>query len=114
MKVISMPRAVRPGDQVADLVVVDALQRHGVDLDLQPRRAAPPRCPSMTLPKSPQRVMAPNLSGSSVSSDTLTRFTPQPARASAKRRQLRAVGGQRQFVERAGARDGATGAGTAP
>ena len=36
MKVRSKPRVAAPGDEVVDLAVVDALERHGVDLDLQP------------------------------------------------------------------------------
>ena len=64
--------------------------------------------PASTLSRSPQRVMARNLSGSSVSSETLMRLTPQSASSAAYFGELRAVGGQRQLVERAGRRGGAT------
>jgi hypothetical protein len=59
-------------------VLVEALERHGVDLDLQARRLRR-RMPSRTLPRSPQRVILANLSGSSVSIETLMRRTPQSA-----------------------------------
>ena len=59
--------------------------------------------PASTLSRSPQRVMARNFAGSSVSSETLMRRTPQSAQFVGKARQLRAVGGQRQFIERAAA-----------
>ena len=42
--------------------------------------------PSMTWAKRPQRVMRANFAGSSVSSETLTRLTPQSASSAAKRR----------------------------
>ena len=57
--------------------------------------------PASTLSRSPQRVMARNLSGSSVSSETLMRSTPCAFELGGIFRQLRAVGGQRQFLERA-------------
>ena len=47
---------------VVDLVLVDALQRHGVDLDCSPAACAA-SMPSITLSRSPQRVIALNLSG---------------------------------------------------
>ena len=58
--------------------------------------------PPRTLSRSPQRVIALNFAGSSVSSETLMRRTPQSAQFAGEARQLRAVGGERQFIERAG------------
>ena len=55
--------------------------------------------PASTLSSSPQRVIARNLSGSSVSSDTLMRFTPQSASSARIFRKLRAVGGERQLIQ---------------
>ena len=54
-------------------------------LTLSPASAAA-SMPSMTWAKRPQRVMRANFAGSSVSSETLTRLTPQSASSAAKRR----------------------------
>jgi hypothetical protein len=99
--VMSMPWPCAQREHFGDFGVVEALERDGVDLDLQARRPAPPM-PSMTLARSPQRVIALELVGSSVSIDTLMRRTPQSWSSEAKLGQLRAVGGQRQFLQRAG------------
>ena len=57
--------------------------------------------PASTLSSSPQRVMARNLSASSVSSETLMRLTPSAASSARVFRELRAVGGERELLERA-------------
>jgi hypothetical protein len=67
-----------------DLVLVDVLQRHHVDLDRSPA-AWPRRCRRAPCRRSPQRVMARNLSGSRVSSETFTRRTPAADSSPAKR-----------------------------
>ena len=57
--------------------------------------------PASTLSRSPQRVMARNLSASSVSSETLMRSTPCAFELGGVFLQLRAIGGEREFLERA-------------
>ena len=66
---------MRPFDERGKFVLVDALERHGIDLDLEPGRLRGVD-PGQHLVELPQRVMARNLSGSSVSSETLMRLTP--------------------------------------
>ena len=58
--------------------------------------------PASTLSSLPQRVIASNLCGSSVSMQTLMRRTPRRVKLRRVARELAAVGGQRQLVERAG------------
>ena len=101
MKVRSKPSLAAPGDQVVELVLVDALQRHGVDLDRE-AGVFGRSMPSITWSSLPQRVMAGNFSGSSVSSETLMRRTPAAASSLGVAGELAAVGGERQLVERAG------------
>ena len=57
--------------------------------------------PFMTTARSPRRVIALKLAGSRLSIDTLIRRTPALARSSAEAVELRAIGGQRQFAQRA-------------
>ena len=74
--------AAAPFDQRLRFVVVDALERDGVDLDPDAgflRRTQA----SSTVSSLPQRVISVNFSGSSVSIETLTRLTPSRASSSA-------------------------------
>ena len=57
--------------------------------------------PSSTLARSPQRVRRRKRAGSSVSSETLTRLTPQSASSFAWRVEKGAVGRERQLLESA-------------
>ena len=60
--------------------------------------------PAITWSNLPQRVIAAKRSGSSVSSETLTRRTPQRGEVAGEALELAAVGGERQLVQRAGSR----------
>ena len=65
--------------------------------------AAAASIPARTTLKSPQRVTWRNLSGSSVSSETLMRLTPQSASSAAKRASWEPLVVTRHFIERPGA-----------
>ena len=75
-----------PLHQPVQFVLVDALERHGVDLDLQARLDRGVDARPCTWASRPQRVIVANFSASSVSSETLTRRTPQSASSLANRR----------------------------
>ncbi|NYJ10997.1 hypothetical protein GGI64_002044 [Rhizobium leguminosarum] len=66
---------MREADHIGNLEGVNSPQSHRIELDLN----TSPLCriyPAMTLVRSPHRVIDLNLVGSSVSSETLMRFTP--------------------------------------
>ena len=99
--------AVRPFDQIGEFVLVHALERDRVDLDLEAGRLRRID-PGQHVGSEPQRVMARNLSGSRVSSETLMRSHAVFFELARVFGELRAVSGQRQFVERGRTQDAAT------
>ena len=89
-----------PADQPVELHVVDAAQRHRVDLDVQPGPLRGVEAAHHGWSRSPQRVSSRNLSLSSVSIDTLRRDADR-GQVLAVFGELAAVGRQRELVERA-------------
>ena len=61
--------AMRPADHLRDLVLIDALERHRIDLDGKPGGLCAAAMPAFTLARSPQRVMALNFSDRGVSTE---------------------------------------------
>ena len=93
--------AVRPFDRArAPPSSLKPLSATVLILTLSPAASAA-SMPVMTLSRSPQRVTARNLSGSSVSSETLIRRDAAVGEFGREARELRAVGRQRHLVERA-------------
>jgi len=93
---------MRPLDQARKFIFVDAFERDRIDLDLQSGGLRGVDA-AITCSSDPQRVMARNFSGSSVSSDTLMRPYAHGLEFADIFGKLRAVGGQGQFVEIAAA-----------
>ena len=100
MKVRSKPRPCAQSTSARASASLKPLSATALILTLSPAATAA-SMPFMTLSWSPQRVTARNLSGSSVSSETLIRRTPQSASSCGESGELRAVGRQRHLVERA-------------
>ena len=78
MRVSSMPRPCAHSSSAGNSSSFTPLSATALILTLSPAACAA-SMPAKTLSSSPQRVMARNLSGSSVSSETLMRRTPWPA-----------------------------------
>ncbi len=94
--IVALP--MRPADQIGQFVLVDAFQRHGVQLDLQPRRHG---CGD-PFEHLAQRI-APGQCGKLRPVERIERHIHPPHPGLGQRLgvlcQLRAVGGQRQFVQ---------------
>src|SRR5262249_2859704 len=82
MRVSSMPRPCAHSSSAGNSSSFTPLRATALILTLSPAACAA-SMPAKTLSSSPQRVMARNLSGSSVSSETLMRRTPWPTSSSA-------------------------------
>ena len=79
-----MPRPCAQRSMSGNSASLKPLSATALSLILRPARSAA-SMPVITRERSPHRVIARNLSGSSVSTDTLMRLTPQSASSSAKR-----------------------------